>query len=158
MVCWKLHSPLEQVGAPMRRSYVVPLRWMVIYGYGVPRKALHLSSIKLPRPWSPWETSPSRKISHGRPGNWSVVRDRDTRRGWSHSIYSTNRVATLHAVRMIAKTVERGRKESSKNKGTNTDRACARALNISIDCIKQRTVVVEQEHRVLSTVRRFESV
>jgi hypothetical protein len=30
---------------------------------------LNLSSTKLPRPWSPWETSPSRKNPHGRTGN-----------------------------------------------------------------------------------------
>jgi hypothetical protein len=30
---------------------------------------LNLSSTKLPRPWSPWESSPSRKNPHSRPGN-----------------------------------------------------------------------------------------
>jgi hypothetical protein len=29
----------------MRRSYVVPMRWMVIYGYEVPGGALNLTSI-----------------------------------------------------------------------------------------------------------------
>jgi hypothetical protein len=33
------------------------------------RRALNLSSIKLPRPWSPWESSPSRKTPHGRTRN-----------------------------------------------------------------------------------------
>jgi hypothetical protein len=28
--------PTSEVGTPMRRGYVVPMRWMVIYGYGVP--------------------------------------------------------------------------------------------------------------------------
>jgi hypothetical protein len=56
-------------GTPMRRSYVVPMRWMVIYGYEVPGGALNLSSTELPRPWSPWESSPSRKNPHGRTGN-----------------------------------------------------------------------------------------
>jgi hypothetical protein len=41
----------------------------VIYGYEVPGGALNLSSTKLPRPWSPWESSPSRKNPHGRTEN-----------------------------------------------------------------------------------------
>jgi hypothetical protein len=53
----------------MRRSYVVAMRWMVIYEYGVPGGALNLNSTKLPRPWSPWGSSPSRKNPHGRTGN-----------------------------------------------------------------------------------------
>jgi hypothetical protein len=53
----------------MRRSYVVPLRWMVIYEYEVPGGALNLNSTKLPRPWPPWGSSPSRKNPHGRTGN-----------------------------------------------------------------------------------------
>jgi hypothetical protein len=32
------------------------------------RRGLNLSSTKLPRPWSPWESSPSRKYPHGRAG------------------------------------------------------------------------------------------
>jgi hypothetical protein len=32
------------------------------------RRGLNLSSIKLPRPWSPWESSPSRKIPMVEPG------------------------------------------------------------------------------------------
>jgi hypothetical protein len=36
---------------------------------GVPEGVLNLSSTKLPRPWSPWKPSPSRKNPHGRTGN-----------------------------------------------------------------------------------------
>jgi hypothetical protein len=54
---------------PMRRRYVVPMRWMVIYEYEVPGGALNLSSTKLPRRWSPWESTLSRKNPHGRAGN-----------------------------------------------------------------------------------------
>jgi hypothetical protein len=32
-------------------------------------RGLNLSSTKLPRPWSPWGSSPSRKNPHGRTGN-----------------------------------------------------------------------------------------
>jgi hypothetical protein len=53
----------------MRCSYVLPMRWMVIYEYEVPGGALNLSSTKLPRPWLPWESSPSRKNPHVRAGN-----------------------------------------------------------------------------------------
>jgi hypothetical protein len=53
----------------MRRSYVVPMRWMVVYEYEVPGGALNLISTKLHGPWSPWESSPSRKYPHGRTGN-----------------------------------------------------------------------------------------
>jgi hypothetical protein len=67
----------------MRRSYVVPMRWMVMYEYEVPGWVLNLSFTELPRPWSPWESSPSMKNPHGGTGN----RTRDlmiTRpRGWS---------------------------------------------------------------------------
>jgi hypothetical protein len=56
----------------MRRSYVVPMRWMVIYEYEVPGGALNLSSTKLPRPWSPWESSPSRKTPLGSTGNGTL--------------------------------------------------------------------------------------
>jgi hypothetical protein len=53
----------------MRRSYVVPMRWMVIYEYEVPGGALNLNSTKLPTPWSPGGSSPSRKNPHGITGN-----------------------------------------------------------------------------------------
>jgi hypothetical protein len=59
----------SEVGTPMRRSYVVPMKCMVIYEYEVPRRALNLSSNNLPRLWSPWKSSPSRKNSQGRAGN-----------------------------------------------------------------------------------------
>jgi hypothetical protein len=52
--------------APLR----CPIRWMVIYEYEVPGGAINLSSTKLPRPWSQWESSPSRKNPHGRTGNF----------------------------------------------------------------------------------------
>jgi hypothetical protein len=37
--------------------------------YEVPGGALNLSYTKLPRPWSPWKSSPSRKNPHGKTGN-----------------------------------------------------------------------------------------
>jgi hypothetical protein len=66
----------------MRRSYFVPLRWMVIYENEVPGGALNLSATKLPSPWSPWESSPTRKIPTVEPGiepgtSCSVVRNSD---------------------------------------------------------------------------------
>jgi hypothetical protein len=64
-----VRSVTSEVGTPMRRSYVVPMRWMVIYECEVPGGALNLSSTKLPRPWSPWESSSSRKNLHGGTGN-----------------------------------------------------------------------------------------
>jgi hypothetical protein len=45
------------------------MRWMVIYEYEVPGGALNLNSTKLPRLWSPWGSSPSRKNPHGTTGN-----------------------------------------------------------------------------------------
>jgi hypothetical protein len=53
----------------MRHSYIVPMRWMVIYEYEVPGGALNLNSTKLPRLWSPWGFSCLRKNPHGRTGN-----------------------------------------------------------------------------------------
>jgi hypothetical protein len=79
----------SEVGMPMRCSYVVPMRWMVIYGYEVPGGALNLSSTKLLRPWSSWESSPSSKNSHGRTRNWtrdlmiSSQKLTNRPRGWS---------------------------------------------------------------------------
>ena len=53
----------------MRRSYVVPMMWVVIEEDGAPGGPLNLNSTKLPRPWSLREFSPFRKNSHGRAGN-----------------------------------------------------------------------------------------
>jgi hypothetical protein len=54
----------------LRRPWsVVPMGWMVICKYEVPGGALNPSSTKLPRPRSPWESSPSRKNPQGRTGN-----------------------------------------------------------------------------------------
>jgi hypothetical protein len=66
---WPKCNPASGVGTLMRRSYVVSMRWMVIYEYEVPGGALNLSSTKLPRPWWPWESSPSRKNPHVRTRN-----------------------------------------------------------------------------------------
>jgi hypothetical protein len=52
----------------MRRNYVVPMRWMVIYDYEVAGGALNLSSTKLSGPWSPWESSLQGKIPMVQPG------------------------------------------------------------------------------------------
>jgi hypothetical protein len=49
--------------------WYMDMKWMVIYGYEVPGGALNPSSTELPRLWSPWESSPSRKKPHGRTGN-----------------------------------------------------------------------------------------
>jgi hypothetical protein len=62
----------------MRRSYVVTVRWMVIYEYEVPGGALNLNFTKLPRPCSPWGSSPSRKNPHGR--TWNRTHDLMTSR------------------------------------------------------------------------------
>jgi hypothetical protein len=66
---WPKCNPTSEVGTLMRRSCVVWMRCVVIYEYEVPGGALNLSSTKLPRPWSPWESFPSRKNPHGRTGN-----------------------------------------------------------------------------------------
>jgi hypothetical protein len=66
------HVPYELRGLPSRlwpKCPVVPMRWMVIYEYDVQGGALNPSSTKVPRPWSPWESSPSRKNPHGTAGN-----------------------------------------------------------------------------------------
>jgi hypothetical protein len=72
-------EPTSEFGTSMRRSYVVPMSWMVILEYEVPAGALNLSSTELPRQWSPWESSPWRKNPHGSTGNrtrnlsWTAV-------------------------------------------------------------------------------------
>ena len=56
--------------------------WVVIEEDVVQGGALNLNSTNLPRPWSPWESSPSRKIRTVEPGiepatSLLVVRDSD---------------------------------------------------------------------------------
>ena len=56
--------------------------WVVVEEDIVPGGALNLKSTNLPRPWSPWESSPSRKIPTVEPRiepgtSWLVVRDSD---------------------------------------------------------------------------------
>ena len=56
--------------------------WVVIEEDVVPGGALNLNYTNLPRPWSPRESSPSRKIPTVEPGiepgtSWLVVRDSD---------------------------------------------------------------------------------
>jgi hypothetical protein len=41
-------QPTSEPGTPMRHDYVVPMRWMVIYEYGVPGRALNLNSTNYP--------------------------------------------------------------------------------------------------------------
>jgi hypothetical protein len=58
----------------MRCNYIVLMRWIVIYKYEVPGRALNLNTTK------PWGSSPSRKNPHGRTGpgtSCSVVRNSD---------------------------------------------------------------------------------
>jgi hypothetical protein len=52
----------------MRRSYVVPMRWIVIYEYEVPGGALNLNSTNYPFHGHHGD-SPSGKSSQGIPGN-----------------------------------------------------------------------------------------
>ena len=56
--------------------------WVVTEDDVVPGGALNLNSTNVPRPWSPGESSPSRKIPMVEPGiepgtSWLVIRDSD---------------------------------------------------------------------------------
>jgi hypothetical protein len=62
-------QPTSEVGVPMRCSYVVPMRWMVIYGYGVPGGALNLNSTNYSDHAHYGDPPPSGKNPHGRAGN-----------------------------------------------------------------------------------------
>jgi hypothetical protein len=62
-------SPTSEVGTPIRRNYVVPMRWMVIYEYGVPGRALNLNSNNYPDHGHHWYPPLSGKTPHGRAGN-----------------------------------------------------------------------------------------
>jgi hypothetical protein len=53
----------------MRRGYVVAMRWMVIYGYGVPGETLNLSSTNNPDHGHYGDPPLSGKNHHGRAGN-----------------------------------------------------------------------------------------
>jgi hypothetical protein len=50
----------------MRRGYIVPMRWMVMYEYGVPGGALNLNSTNYPDHGDP---PLSGKNPHGRDAN-----------------------------------------------------------------------------------------
>jgi hypothetical protein len=66
---WPKCDRLLRVERPWGTVYVVPVRWVVMYEYEVPGGDLNLNSTKLPRPWSLWGSSASRKNPHGRTGN-----------------------------------------------------------------------------------------
>jgi hypothetical protein len=53
----------------MRRGYVVPMRWVVIYGYGVPGGALNLNSTNYPDHGHHEDHPLSGKIPHVTAGN-----------------------------------------------------------------------------------------
>jgi hypothetical protein len=53
----------------MRRSYIVPIRWMVIYEYGVPGGALNLNSTNYPDHGHHGDPPLLGKNPHGRAGN-----------------------------------------------------------------------------------------
>jgi hypothetical protein len=53
----------------MRRSYVVPMRWMLIYEYGVPGGALKLNSTNNPDHGHHGDPPLSGKNPHGIAGN-----------------------------------------------------------------------------------------
>jgi hypothetical protein len=53
----------------MRRGYVVPMRWMMIYEYGVPGGALNLNSTNYPDNGHHGDPPLSGKNSHGRARN-----------------------------------------------------------------------------------------
>jgi hypothetical protein len=62
-------KPTSEVGTHMRRGYVDPIRWMVIYEYRVPGGALNLNSTNYPDHGHHGDPPLSRKIHHGRAGN-----------------------------------------------------------------------------------------
>jgi hypothetical protein len=54
---------------PMSLSYVVTVRWMVIFGFGVPGGALNLNSTNYPDHGHHGDPLISGKNSHGKAGN-----------------------------------------------------------------------------------------
>jgi hypothetical protein len=84
---------------------------MVIYEHDVPGGALNLSSTKLPRPWSPWESFSSRKNPHGRTGNRTQDLMISSRKLWllDHEAslitnYNIIRIIRLHTIASLPKT------------------------------------------------------
>jgi hypothetical protein len=53
----------------MGRGYVVLMRWMMLYGYGVPAGALNLNSANYPDHGHHGDPPLSRTNPHGRAGN-----------------------------------------------------------------------------------------
>jgi hypothetical protein len=61
--------PTSEVGTPMRRRYVVRMRWMVIYEYEIPGGALNLNSTNYPDHGHHGDPRLSGKNPHGTAGN-----------------------------------------------------------------------------------------
>jgi hypothetical protein len=91
----------------MRRSYVVPMRWTVIYEYEVPGGALNLNYTKLPRPWSPRGSSPSRKNPHGRTGNRTRELMISSQKLWPLDHEAGHKIQLLRYSKCKKKTVDR---------------------------------------------------
>jgi hypothetical protein len=63
--------PTSEVGMPLRRSYVVLMRWLGIFEYGLPGGALNLNSANYPDLCHHGDPPLSGKNPHGRAGNWT---------------------------------------------------------------------------------------
>jgi hypothetical protein len=66
---WLKCNKTSEVGTPMRRGYVVPMKWMVIHEYGVPGGALNLNSTNYPDHGHRGDPPLSGKNPRGRAGN-----------------------------------------------------------------------------------------
>jgi hypothetical protein len=62
-------KPTSEGGMPMRCGYVVSMRWIVIYEYGVPGGALNLNSTNYPDHGHQGILTLSGKNPHGRARN-----------------------------------------------------------------------------------------
>jgi hypothetical protein len=77
-------------GTPMRPGYVVSMRWMVIYGYGMPGGALNLNYTNYPDHGQHEDPPLSGKNPHGRSSNRTRDHMTTRPRGWSHIFFSNN--------------------------------------------------------------------
>ena len=77
---WQKCNRLLRLGRPWGAVSCPTDVWVVIEEDVVPGGFLNLNSTNLPRSWSPWESSPSRKLPTVEPGietrtSWLVVRN-----------------------------------------------------------------------------------
>jgi hypothetical protein len=136
----------------MKRSHA----WMVIYEYEVLGAALNLISTKLPRPWSPRISSPSKKNTHG----WNGCRTRDlmisSQKLWpldheaGHNERMLQRTVFINKIRML----QRWRRNTTGRRSTRV-RMTSRAFPLWLERLSSLLSSVRFSYQFSSVICLF---